>query len=153
MLTDAQREKQRNIYFWLEAIASLVFGVAHIIMSQKTTSCNHDDSIGLNIQDWLLGLGLFELLRISLAFLCSHALESCIQIPQINCICLICLIIEYLLWLVWEALGGIILFRSNLDCIQAGKLIALYTLIMWCIRFYLLKPKLKYLVKEIAVFE
>lgn len=110
------------------AIACIVIGS----IMKKQTGCDHIDEIGLNVSDYLLIGGCMSLIVNLL-----YVLESCLLTnglivsfsPFTKC-----LYLAYVFfYLIWFILGGIILFRGNLECINEKSSYVIFAVVVWCI--------------------
>lgn len=111
-------------------------GVGIILFaSYSSNECDYTDPIGINLSGYLLGLGITWTIYMGLHIvLWILILFGCIlpALP-VACFTLIYIILYKIFTLVWVILGGIVIFRSNLICIQDGHAKAIITLIIWCI--------------------
>lgn len=117
-----------GVIFFL--IFALPLGITSIILSQtEQNQCNYKDAMGLDIKQYLLGGGIASVVVACLFAgfgLTSFCLKEYAVIPLI-----IIAIINALFGLAWFVVGGIILFRSNIECIQQGSVIVIYALVLW----------------------
>ena len=84
------------------------------------------DLMELQVSDYLLGLGLSglipDLLILLVVGLCNLKIAEIMK--------LIIVILNILFGISWFIVGSIILFRSNIECINAGYGYILYALIL-----------------------
>ena len=111
------------------SIASIVLGVTH------PGSCDVTDVMGLNVGQYLLGLGIGSLVISFLLLMVFVTLACCpneygvaASIPMI-----VLIVLNALFGFAWFIVGAIILFRGNIDCIKAGSTHVIYALVLWCI--------------------
>lgn len=109
------------------AITSTVLGSIH------SGICDHTDSMGLNVAHYLIGLGITNL---SICVLLIFSI-ICIMFGLCMSVCISIVAITYvfdaLFGLSWFIVGGIVLFRSNVDCINQESSHVIYALVLWCI--------------------
>lgn len=84
------------------------------------------DSIGINLSDYLFASGIsgFILNTLILSVFISALLEVKFDTVAI-------LILNILFNIIWIIIGGIILFRSNIECINSRYNFTIYTLVLW----------------------
>jgi len=109
------------------AITSTIMGALH------PGSCDNTDIMGLNISQYLLGLGISSLIFIVALVLCLalgflNVAPACMAIAG-----LVVTILTAVFGFIWFIVGAIILFRGNIACISAGSTSVIYALVMWCI--------------------
>jgi hypothetical protein len=107
------------------------FGVTNIwFYVNKDSYCNYKDPMSLDIGDWLLINGVSQLV------LTITPLTFLIRIDIGLCMTAISMTLYILFGFVWFIIGAIILFRSNIDCINTSsdddRTMAIYALVMWC---------------------
>jgi len=94
-------------------------------------TCDITDPMGLNVADYLLGLGIA-----SIILTCSSILSSGISLCANSVIPMIFAIVIGVLCVLfstpWFIVGAIIQFRSNIICIQLGEPHVIFALVMWC---------------------
>lgn len=90
--------------------------ISSIIISQYNWFCNNADLMGLKVSNYLLGLGLSGLISNLLILLVLGVCYS--KIAEI--MILIIVILNILFDISWFIVGAIILFRSNIECINTG---------------------------------
>ena len=94
-----------------------------IIGSSQVTECNLTDIIGLNITDFLLGFGIYRLISVVVSLLTYYKSVGFEQhITR--------LIIDF--EITWTIIGGVVLFRTNLSCINERSLYGVFGLLIWC---------------------
>jgi hypothetical protein len=110
------------------SIASIVLGTTH------PGTCDVTDVMGLNVSQYLLGLGIASLvmsvsiLIVLILMACSPTAGAIAAIPLI-----IMKVLNILFGLAWFIVGGVILYRSNINCIHVGSVHVIYALVLWCI--------------------
>jgi hypothetical protein len=109
----------------------LAFGITNVVLSQQMAACDNTDLMGLNVSQYLLGLGILNLISVFCNFLMIIAILRDSQICQL--IMLIIVVFGGLVYFSWFIIGAIILFRSNISCIQHGIPMIIYALVMWCL--------------------
>lgn len=117
--------------FFVNLFVSLPLGITSIVLSQEETDCDYEDSMGLDISDYLLGLGIFMSV---VTF--NSLLSSIIAIFNEHhgaILMFIFIIFNFMFSFSWFIVGGIILFRSNVDCINEGGTVTVFALVMWCL--------------------
>jgi|SRR5579872_736129 len=110
------------------SIVSMVMGSIH------PGTCDVTDVMGLNVANYVLGLGIASLVM-SVSILIVLILMACSPIAgTIAAVPLIVLkVLNIVFGLIWFIIGGIILYRSNIDCIKMGSAIVIYAVVLWCI--------------------
>ena len=108
-------------------ITSIVLGIT------KPGDCNHRDKSGLDISYYLIIVGILIIVTaIVSGILCTTMFYEFEMEPWTT----------ILVWLnllcvgfgiTWFIIGGVILFRSNIDCIQEGSVEVIYALVLWCL--------------------
>lgn len=111
------------------AFINIVLGIFH------PGKCDYTDILGFNVAQYLLGLGISNLI-ISFALIILYTMfiykiKSCTNFMRISLIVII--ITNNLFGMAWFIIGGIILFRGNLECIRNGSSLIIYALVIWCI--------------------
>ena len=107
------------------AITSIVLG------STSPGSCDYTDKMGLNVGQYLLGLGISSLIACVILIMCNVAILCEVTVAAIAMTALS--ILTVLFGLAWFIIGAIILFRGNIDCIKNGSSHVIYALVLWCI--------------------
>lgn len=109
-------------------IACIVLGV------QKPGACDHKDDMGLDVGDWLLGTGItyITLITILLGKLFYLYMSGMKYGSTSKILDLILIIASALFGIAWTICGGVILFRSNIDCINDGSNHVIFALVIWC---------------------
>lgn len=104
----------------------LLFAITNVILGIVNSSkCNFTDEMGLDVADYLLGIGIYGLVN-SVFLLISF----CSKLTKIR---VLIIILDSLFGFIWFILGSIILFRSNIVCIQNKTGLVIYALILWCL--------------------
>jgi len=112
--------------------------ITSIVLSQKETTCDITDLMGLNVADYLLGLGISGL---TTSFLILVTYIGAYKFAENNSSCGGCMVLSSALFIYlqvlfsfcWFIVGAIILFRSNIACINEGGVVIIYALVMWCL--------------------
>lgn len=126
-------DSERKYVIAYSVLAFIIFfpiSVTNIILSQKENSCDYEDDMGLNISDYLLGLGISGLVSCFLVIV--GTITSYID-EKFMIVSFVLLVIPLLFNNAWIIVGGIIMFRSNVDCIGEGGTITIYALVMWAL--------------------
>eukprot|EP01124_Arcella_intermedia_P017588 TRINITY_DN2435_c0_g1_i2.p2 TRINITY_DN2435_c0_g1~~TRINITY_DN2435_c0_g1_i2.p2 ORF type:complete len:192 (+),score=12.57 TRINITY_DN2435_c0_g1_i2:57-578(+) len=94
-------------------------------------TCDNTDPMGLNVSQYLIGLGLAGIIQVTLIFL------SCgLRAGENQGCCLIMFggtsVCAAMFGFAWFIVGAVILFRSNTDCIGSKSVHVIYALVMWC---------------------
>ncbi len=107
--------------------------VASIVLSQQPSQCDHVDvGVNLSVGQWLLGYGIFSLVStFSVCFLLWFFLHTQAIVWFYMLISISFL--ASLFGIAWFIVGGVVLFRSNLDCIRSGAPTVVFALAMWCL--------------------
>ena len=113
----------------------LCIGISSIIISQNyQTSCDHVDiGVKLSAHQFLLGFGIANLVcivgipSIILALSIGDCFNGMMIFTFLSLLC------YSLFSLIWFIIGGVILFRSNKDCINVGSVPVCYALAIWII--------------------
>lgn len=107
------------------------FAIAAIVLGVSPTSCDFTDPIGLDTRNWLLGFGIFSLFFL-LAHIILQILKYCGMGEKfIQKVTNIIRVPQSLLVFAWFIVGSIILFRSNIPCINVGAPAVILTLVLW----------------------
>jgi len=126
-----------NISFFLllALTCALGTGIADIVLYKTMDGCDNGDPLGLNIHQYIYGRGIANIVMPGLIFLCiTRFLSDTLTVQYLNRANN--LLLTYgLFWLAWTIIGGIILFRSNIDCINSKDTLVIYTLVVWCASF------------------
>jgi len=130
-------------------------------------SCDNFDSImGLNLESHSLIYGvvllccciaMFPLILILSVCCKSHThththteeVDSVDSLPngysaddQMNDFIIATLVFAFFIYIIWDIVwmigGGFILFRSNMECITSGSIMAIYSLTNWCVNILLI---------------
>jgi hypothetical protein len=114
-------------------------GIASITISQvESNQCDYRDIMGLDIKQYLLGAGIasigFNLLLV--IFLVISWMSMTSSRYEIFSICTtVTFVTNVLFGIAWTIIGGVILFRSNMACIEQGVPLVCYALIVFIIAF------------------
>ena len=106
----------------------LPLAIVSIYMSQtQGGECDYEDAIGLNIKEYLFIGGIVNI-AIVLAVVIGLCISLVTSIPLY-----ILLALNTAFSIIWFVIGGIVLFRSNLECIREGSVPVIYALVLWCL--------------------
>ena len=99
--------------------------------------CDITDKMGLNVSQYLLGLGISSIAASVLIILCYITILSSIsrnEEPKCSLVLILFVtILSALFGFAWFIVGAVILFRSNVDCIHQGSATVIYALVLWCL--------------------
>lgn len=111
-----------------------IFITCVVLGVQKPGECDHQDDMGLDVGDWLLGTGIAYIIIITIylgklvyLFISGMKYGTISQILDV-----IILIASALFAIAWTICGGVILFRSNIECIKDGSKHVIFALVIWC---------------------
>lgn len=101
---------------------------------QDPGGCDHTDPMGLNVAQYLLGSGIVSLVYVVLECITFSLLLCELGEGFVLSMQTILTVIFSLFGTAWFIVGGIILFRSNLDCIRDyhDPSDVIYALVLWC---------------------
>lgn len=109
----------------------LALSITSIVMSQRDNDCNEKDTMGLSVSDYLIGQGAsgFAIAIVLIMIFIGMVTES------ERCLVggLAAFVGLAFFGLAWFIVGAVILFRSNIDCINEGSNMVIYALVIWCI--------------------
>ena len=109
------------------AITSTVLG------AQKPGSCDLEDSMGLDVGDYLLGSGISGIVVcVLLSFMYLLAIFDVSPFVA-GAGVLAITVASALFGLAWFIVGAVILYRGNIECIREGSTHVIYALVMWCL--------------------
>ena len=111
-------------------IFTLPFAIASIVLGTKEGQCDNTDIMGLNVADYLLGSGIASLVTILL--LVATAIGAINKSAVCGVLGIVSIVLSGLFSIAWTVVGGVILFRSNLDCIHSSYPYVCYAVFMWC---------------------
>lgn len=106
-----------------------IFSLVALILGTKEGVCDNTDIMGLNVADYLLGVGIYGIISSMIAFCLVLSID--LNKPIIYTINIIFLILNSLFGLCWFIIGAIILFRSNIECIHVGVPYVCYAVFIW----------------------
>lgn len=113
--------------------------IISLVISNLKNQCEVTDMMGLSPHQYLLGLGISILIIETLIF----SARFIIYCHQNGPICettflfyccfnyIILEILNFIFGLVWFVIGGIILFRSNIECIESGGIMIGFAVAVW----------------------
>lgn len=127
---------------WCDGIVVLVIGciyllfsiplsITSMVLSRNNKGCDATDEIGLNVSNYLLTDGIINFI-FSLVFVVSILYHSSHGCPPKKFIYLL-LFVNFVFSIIWCAIGGTILYRSNLECIKEGSVHVIFAILMWII--------------------
>lgn len=117
---------------------SMLLGIISFIIGTLSTkgTCPHiDEPTGLSIEDYLIGVGISQLifgmfLSIMVCLITRSDFDSIsdgLGIWFVWIVIFICRLFTF----AWFFVGAFILFRSNIECINDGEIKTVYALVMW----------------------
>lgn len=114
------------------AVIMLPLGIASTVLGfQKPGSCDYKDAMGLDVGQYLVGLGISSIaLTIAMIVLMAIALTK--ESVVAGVILAIVHVLGSLFGLAWFIVGAIILFRGNIECINNASVHVIYALVLWC---------------------
>lgn len=131
--------KNAKIFFKCNVFTSIItftFGIISIIIGIVSPgTCNVTDRMGLNVSQFLIGSGISSVCFV-ITILCLTYLIIYRRKLWIISIVLVLSILYVLFTLSWFIVGGIILFRSNVPCIQAKSPTVIFGLVIWCFQVF-----------------
>ncbi|AUL77503.3 putative ORFan [Tupanvirus deep ocean] len=123
------------------ALIILPLGITSIVLgSISPGECDYEDKMGLDVSQYLLGLGISSVITcvLLIMFYLFLLCEACMPVAAFGI--MIISVLNALFGLAWFIVGAVILFRGNLDCIRDGSSHVIYALVLWCISaFQILK--------------
>lgn len=120
-------------------IACLIFVLPIPIISIMTATehrddkCQNMDSIGIDLHEWLLGSGIVFLLTLFVSFASVGMMISCLNESGTGTYIVILgtiLFVHDLFGLIYSIIGGIVLYRSSMDCLTDGTALGIMAQIM-----------------------
>lgn len=124
-------------------IVILPLSIATVVIGALAPGpCDHVDVMGLDVAQYLLGLGIASLVTCVIMIISYILLmfESNIVAGVGGIVLIIISILNALFGIAWFIIGGIVLFRGNIDCIRNSSMHVVYALVLWCLSaFYFFK--------------
>lgn len=125
------------VYLILFAIPTGIISI--VIAFLKPGNCDKVDYSGFDVSTYLMGFG-FSNVIVSLFIIFQLIINSVAKyFKMLNLTKTIPLniavlqIIYGLFNIIWFIIGGIVLFRSNIECINSGSAHVIYALVLWCL--------------------
>jgi hypothetical protein len=116
------------------AIIGFPLAIANIVLGAIAPgSCDYKDIMGLDVAQYLLGLGIASLIICVLMILFSSMSLCKSTLPVGSIGMAVISILNAIFGTAWFIVGAIILFRSNIDCIHNTSAHVIYALVLWCI--------------------
>lgn len=109
------------------AIASIILGV------QSPGTCDKEDVMGLNVGEWLIGSGASQLIIVVLSALFVGLMMADVMAELMMVALLIVTVLAILFGMAWFIIGGVVLFRGNIECIREVSSHVIFALVLWCI--------------------
>lgn len=124
---------------FLTAVVMLPLGITSTVLGVKQPgSCDYEDSMGLDVGQYLLGMGIASIITCCLLSF-SYILLLTDAAEMIGAVFIMVItILNVLFGFAWFIIGAVILFRSNIDCINNGSSHVIYALVLWCISAFLM---------------
>lgn len=110
-------------------------GIACIVLGVTSPGqCDMTDEMGLDVGDYLLGLGIFSLVvMVITAGFSGVIVLGGDRFATVASMLLCCLaFLSVLFGIAWFIVGAVILFRSNIECIRVGSSHIIFALVLWC---------------------
>lgn len=126
-----------QIFFYFISLSLSI--TTTIIGSLRIGNCDRLDMMGLYVSDYLLGLGISGIISAVIQIiLCILMLRAILRSKEAlyKCFMILCTAFNIILLIFnisWFIVGGIILFRSNIECIRSSSVSVIYALVVWCI--------------------
>lgn len=95
-------------------------------------TCDYTDVMGLNVSQYLLGLGIPSLIFACVLVICLSMVVIC-ESPLSSIPIFVIAILNGVFGTIWFIIGAVILFRSNIQCIQTGCVHVIFALVLWCL--------------------
>lgn len=117
----------------LVSIIILPLGITSIVLGAvKPGSCDYKDSMGLDIGQYLIGLGVANCALC--VIIIAHIIWIVVTESKVAIFSATILIfINALFGLAWFIIGGVILYRDNIQCIKQGSAHVIFALVLWCL--------------------
>ena len=109
------------------------FAIANLVLYYKQDDyCNEEDKMGLDVADYLLGWAV-ALFTLFLGSLLLTVFGYMAIIPFVS------IYYAYVIFVwIWLIIGGIIMFRSNIECIKEKSPMVTYALALWCLQIFVI---------------
>jgi len=131
--------KEEKAALWIAIgcviICSLPLAIVSVVLGSQANAkgnqtCDYQDPMGLNVGTYLIGSGIsvFIVMVMMITAYCVLFKAASAGFGVLVCVA----VVSSLFNLAWVIIGGIILFRSNLDCIRNGTTHVVFALVMWC---------------------
>jgi hypothetical protein len=106
------------------------FGIITIVCSSIPFSCNNTDPIGINVSSYLLGVSISQI--VSSVVICTFGLylTSPHNLKNLSVMLSLLLVFD----IIWAIIGGIVIFRSNLGCLNIhdyDTVMVKYAIVVW----------------------
>lgn len=109
----------------------LPLGIVNIVMSTHLGECDHEDEMGLDVKQYLLGLGISSVI-VSIIAILLLLITLCVDF-KFGILYTLVIVTNILFGFCWFIIGSIILFRGNIECIEKASVHVIYALVLWCI--------------------
>lgn len=101
---------------------------------EAACTCDYIDFIGLNVSHYLIGLGILNIVLI-LILIPSFAMTLVTGKNYHNITSSLAAYLGAIFGIVLFIIGAVILFRSNIECINKGFVYIVLALVMWCLSY------------------
>jgi hypothetical protein len=128
----------RNIVVAIIVILSLSALSIHYSIIDEENTCQKVDPIGIDISSWLLGAGIFTIGIFFIAGCSTLAMllfltdSDFLGSTFFFIITIASSILSILFFIIYSIIGAIVLYRSNIKCLQDGEMIGILSQIMLC---------------------
>eukprot|EP01124_Arcella_intermedia_P021221 TRINITY_DN292_c0_g1_i1.p1 TRINITY_DN292_c0_g1~~TRINITY_DN292_c0_g1_i1.p1 ORF type:complete len:169 (-),score=7.41 TRINITY_DN292_c0_g1_i1:107-613(-) len=109
----------------------LEYNNCHTPSPNNTCSCDVTDPSGLNVAQYLIGLGLAGITQVVLSMFLI-GLNVLNPKPAFMVLFVGVSVAAALFGFSWFIVGAVVLFRSNIDCINSHTTHVVYAVVMWC---------------------
>jgi thiamine transporter ThiT len=130
----------RSAIFLSLPLIALTIGIIDLVLSQVQTSCDNTNGMNLNVQQYLLGQGIVEII-LSVIYFFGHSIlvftkdEKPADKEKLIFVWLGLTFIPKIFSIIWFIIGGIIIFKSNTDCINQGATMVIFAIVLWAISY------------------
>ena len=112
-------------------IFMLPLNITSLVLSQRDNDCNEKDNMGLSVSDYLIGGGISGI--IFTFVLCKFVYDFFSDNDRGMFFSGMAMCLYVMFGLAWFIIGAVILFRSNIECIEEGSVMVIYALVFWCL--------------------
>ena len=116
------------------SIFGIGLGITSVVIgSLSPGDCDFEDTMGLDVGQYLIGLGVFSIVVTMVSIILLILLICEVEPVPVGIALVVVNVISILFGTAWFIVGGIILFRGNIDCIKDGSMHVIYALVLWCL--------------------